>query len=241
MEPKKNPNVDLRKRSMLLLQLSLIMVLLFAYLAIEWKTFATNDLNNQKVHMGELLEEEEPIILLEIPAPPVIPPPPLPAVEPKVIDDEDPTPEDTFESTEDLDDDIVKMEDIKEAPKVDEPIIVPFEFIEDVPIFPGCEGLQSNDERKKCMSQKITQFVNARFNKNLGDQVGVSGINRINVAFKIDNEGNIIDVQSRAPHPKLEEEAIRVINALPQMEPGKQRGKPVAVSYYLPIVFQVQN
>src|SRR5690606_22689782 len=176
MKPKKNSKVDLRKRSLLFLQLSLIMVLLAAYLAIEWKTFTANDLYNQKVQMGDLLEEEEPVVLLEIPTPPVVPPPPPPSIEPKIIDNEDPTPEDTFESTEDLPDDIVKMEDIKEAPKDEEPILVPFEFIENVPVFPGCEGLDSNDERKKCMSQKITQFVNSRFNKNLGDQVGVSGI-----------------------------------------------------------------
>lgn len=66
------------------------------------------------------------------------------------------------------------------------------------------------------MSQKITLFVNSRFNKDLGDRVGVTGINWINVAFKIDKEGNITDVQSRGPHPILEQEALRVINALPK-------------------------
>ena len=240
MEPKKNSNADLRKRSLLFLQLSLIMVLLAAYLAIEWKTFAATDNDDQKVSIGELLEDEEPIVLIEIPTPPVVPPPPPLSVEPDVIDDDDSTPEDNIETTESVPDEIVKMDDIKEAPKND-PILVPFEFIEDVPIFPGCEDMESNAERKKCMSEKITQFVNSRFNKNLGDEVGVTGINRINVAFKIDKEGNIIDVESRAPHPRLEQEAIRVINALPKMEPGKQRGKPVAVSYYLPIIFQAGN
>lgn len=239
MEPKKNSKADLRKRSLLFLQLSLIMVLLAAYLAIEWKTF-TPEPDYQKVSMGDLLPDEEPIVLLEIPTPPVVPPPPPLSVEPDIIEDDDPTPDDHIETTESIPDEIIKMDDIIEAP-IDEPILVPFAIIEDVPIYPGCEGLQSNDERKKCMSQKITQFVNSRFNKNLGDQVGVSGINKINVAFKIDKEGNIIDVQSRAPHPRLEQEAIRVINALPKMEPGKQRGKPVAVSYYLPILFQVEK
>jgi periplasmic protein TonB len=239
MESKKNSKADLRKRSLLFLQLSLIVVLVAAYLAIEWKTYSP-EADYQKVSMGDLLPDEEPIVSLEIPATPVVPPPPPLAVDPDIIDDEDPTPEDNIETPESFPDEIVKMDDIKEAP-VEEPILVPFEFIEDVPIFPGCEGLQSNDERKQCMSQKITQFVNSRFNKNLGQQVGVSGINKINVAFKIDKEGNIIDVQSRAPHPSLEQEALRVINALPKMEPGKQRGKPVAVSYYLPIIFQVEN
>lgn len=240
MEPKKNSKVDLKKRSQLFLQISLILVLLTAYLAIEWKTFAIPDYENQKVSMGDLLEDEDPVILIETPTPPAVPPPPPPAVDPKIIDDDDPTPEDNIESTESFPDEIVDIKDIKEAPK-DDPILVPFEFIEDVPIYPGCEGLQSNEERKKCMSRKITQFVNSRFNRDLGEQVGVSGINRINVVFKIDSEGNIIDVQSRAPHPNLEQEAKRVINALPKMKPGKQRGKPVAVSYFLPIIFQVEN
>lgn len=240
MEPKKNSSADLRKRSLLFLQLSLIMVLLAAYLAIEWKTFAATDQDVQKVSMGDLLDDEEPIVLIEVPTPPVVPPPPPPSVDPEIIDDDDPTPEDNIESTESFPDEIVPMDDIKEA-STEEPILVPFEFIEDVPIFPGCEGMQTNAERKKCMSEKITRFVNSRFNKNLGDEVGVTGINRINVAFKIDKDGNIIDVQSRAPHPRLEQEAKRVINALPKMEPGKQRGKPVAVSYFLPIVFQAGN
>ncbi|WP_311196028.1 energy transducer TonB [Antarcticibacterium sp. 1MA-6-2] len=76
------------------------------------------------------------------------------------------------------------------------------------------------------MSEKITRFVNKNFDTDLGPKLNLKGINRVNVIFKIDKQGNIIDVQSRAPHPKLEEEAERVINALPQMQPGKQRGKP---------------
>ena len=48
-------------------------------------------------------------------------------------------------------------------------------------------------------------------------------------------------VRSRAPHPRLEKEAARVINMLPKMKPGKQRGKPVIVPYSLPITFQVQD
>ena len=42
-------------------------------------------------------------------------------------------------------------------------------------------------------------------------------------------------------HKLLEEEGKRVINLLPKMEPGKQRGKPVPVRYTIPINFQVQN
>ncbi len=116
---------------------------------------------------------------------------------------------------------------------------VPFAVIEEVPVYPGCEDLGSNEEKKKCMSEKITEHVNKNFNTGLGKELNLSGKNRVIVQFKIDKNGNITDVRSRAPHPSLEVEAERVINSLPAMEPGKQRGEEVGVMYSLPIVFQV--
>jgi protein TonB len=118
---------------------------------------------------------------------------------------------------------------------------VPFAVIEDVPIFPGCENLSNNEERKQCMSQKINKFVNREFDTDLGAELGLSGVNRVIVQFKINKNGDIVEVRSRAPHPRLEKEAARVINNLPKMKPGKQRGKAVGVMYSLPIVFQVQD
>lgn len=115
---------------------------------------------------------------------------------------------------------------------------VPFAVIDQVPIFPGCEDLASNKEQKKCMSEKITEYVNTNFNTSLGKEFGLTGVNRVIVQFKIDNNGNVTDVKSRASHPALEEEAERVINSLPSMKPGKQGGKEVGVMYSLPIVFQ---
>ena len=63
---------------------------------------------------------------------------------------------------------------------------------------------------------------------------------RIMVQFKIDPTGKVTDVRARAPHPRLEREAISVVQSLPNMIPGKQRGKAVAVLYSLPIIFDVQ-
>ena len=91
------------------------------------------------------------------------------------------------------------------------------------------------------MSQKIQKFVQKKFNTELAGDLGLSGKQRISVIFKIDKNGNVTGVRSRAPHPRLEQEAARVINALPKMKPGKQRGKAVIVPYSLPIVFQVQD
>lgn len=118
---------------------------------------------------------------------------------------------------------------------------VPFAVIDQVPLFPGCESLSSNDEQKKCMSQKIQEHVIANFNSDMGKEVGLTGVNRVIVQFKIDKKGEIVDVKARAPHPKLKEEAIRVIKSIPQMIPGKQKGKAVGVMYSLPIVFEVNE
>ena len=117
---------------------------------------------------------------------------------------------------------------------------VPFAVVENVPIFPGCDK-GNNAERRKCMSQKITKTVIREFNTKLAGDLGLSGRQRINVIFKIDKNGDVVEVRARAPHPDLEKEAIRVINLLPKMKPGMQFGKAVTVPYSLPIIFQVQN
>ncbi len=62
---------------------------------------------------------------------------------------------------------------------------------------------------------------------------------RIFVLFRIDKNGKVTDVRARAPHPRLQKEVVDVIGSLPTMTPGSQRGRPVAVKYSLPILFQV--
>jgi len=118
---------------------------------------------------------------------------------------------------------------------------VPFAVVERVPTFPGCDSGLSNEERKKCMSKGINQYVSSTFNVGIAKDDNVkTGINRIFVSFKIDKNGNVVNIRSRAPIPALEEEARRVISGLPQMTPGQQDGKPVAVLYSLPITFKVE-
>lgn len=134
---------------------------------------------------------------------------------------------------------------------------VPFAIIEEVPVFPGCTG--TNKEKKECLNHAIKVHVARNFNADLGNCiekkevfneekgvyeeqcVGLSpGRKRIYIQFKIDYNGRIIDISVRSPHPKLTEEAIRVVKKLPPMKPGMQRGKPVRVGYILPISFNVE-
>ena len=154
--------------------------------------------------------------------------------------DEEEVEETVIESTEtDQDEEIMEVEDV-EVEEVIEDVEVPFAVIENVPEYPGCER-GSNADKRKCMSDKIAKFVQRKFNTDLAGDLGLSGRQRISVIFKIDKNGNVTGVRSRAPHPRLEKEAARVINMLPKMKPGRQRGKPVIVPYSLPITFQVQD
>ncbi|MGA9589130.1 MAG: energy transducer TonB [Salegentibacter sp.] len=240
MKPKKNPKADISRRSVLFLQIGLIFVLFVTWQVIEWKTYDREKIDTGQVNMDQLDDEEIPITEMQNTPPPPPPPPPAPEVI-EVVEDEKEVEETEIQSTETTQEEVVEVEDVVEAPVEEEVEDVPFAVIENVPIYPGCEKLKTNDERKKCMSEKISQFVNKNFDTDLGSELGLSGVNRVIVQFKINEKGNIVDVRSRAPHPRLEQEAARVINSLPKMQPGKQRGKPVGVMYSLPIIFQVQD
>ncbi|MFT4781002.1 MAG: protein TonB [Psychroserpens sp.] len=126
-----------------------------------------------------------------------------------------------------------------EKPEDINPDIFNMNGVEIVPVYPGCEQMITNDERVKCMNEKITKLVQRKFDTDLAGELGLSGTQRINVQFKIDQNGNVTDILTRAPHPGLEKEAERVTNKIPQMKPGLQREKPVSVLYNLPIVFRV--
>lgn len=117
---------------------------------------------------------------------------------------------------------------------------VPYSVVDEVLTFPSCEALDSNEERKNCTSIKISEFVNKNFNTNLAKELGLTGRHRMTVIFKIDEDGSISNIKARAPHLDLEKEIVRVIEALPKMKAGKQKGKVVVVPYGLPILFQVQ-
>lgn len=112
--------------------------------------------------------------------------------------------------------------------------------VERVPVFPGCESASNNAERMACMSEKLTKLIQKKFNTGLASDLGLSGVQRIQVQFKIDTKGNVTDIRTRSPYSKLEKEAERVMNLLPVMTPGMQRNTPVSVIYNLPIAFNVR-
>ena len=240
MEPKKNPKADVSRNGSVYFAVGLALMLLFTYNTINYKTYDKEAVDIGQLNLDDELDEEIPITE-QIQTPPPPPPPPAAPEVIEIVEDEEEIEETVIESTEtDQEEEIVEVEEV-EVEEVEEDIEVPFSVIENVPVFPGCEKKKTNNEKRTCMSQKITKFVQKKFNTDLAGDLGLTGRQRISVIFKIDKNGNVTGVRSRAPHPRLEKEAARVINLLPKMKPGKQRGKAVIVPYSLPIVFQVQD
>lgn len=244
MELKKNPKVDLRKKSMLFLQIGLVLVLFFTWRGIEYKTYEKDIAEKEEEVYLEEVEEDIPITKMVFRKPPP-PPPPPPSIEIiEVIDDKEPEPETVFEETEVEEDEEIPEEapdfsDVDTGEGDEEIGDVPFALIQEAPLFPGCEKKKGAKARKECMNEKIKKFVNRKFDTSLGAEYGLSGVQKLFVQFKISKTGDIVDVKARGPHPALQKEAQKVINSLPKMKPARQRNRPVGVIYTLPIVFRV--
>ncbi|WP_452224968.1 M56 family metallopeptidase [Lacinutrix chionoecetis] len=116
---------------------------------------------------------------------------------------------------------------------------VTFQSINQVPSYPGCDTTASKDAQRECFSQNINKLVAKNFDVNLGKSLGLVGMQKIIANFIINKAGNIDDIKVRASHIELENEVRRVIRLIPQLKPGEHDGKPVNVSFTLPIQFNI--
>ncbi|MCF6279912.1 MAG: energy transducer TonB [Flavobacteriaceae bacterium] len=237
MEIKKNPNANLENHTRLFWQLGLVLTLLTVYLGIEHKTYEKSA--NAMAVVTSDHDEEDEVEEFIIEQPKFTPPPPAAPEVIEIVEDEEEVEETIIESTETDESEKIEVEEIVEVEE--EEIFeedVAFAVIEDVPVYPGCKG--TKQQKKACLNKKMQKHVQRKFNAELAGDLGLSGKQKIYVQFKITKTGGIQIMGARAPHKKLEKEAIRVVKLLPRMKPGKQRGRPVNVTYMLPISFNVE-
>ena len=241
MQVKKNPKADLNRDSGLFFVLGLAVVLFLTWMALEYKTYPSDETVMEIAMNTEDLKDEEVPITQQVMTEPPPPPPAAPEVI-EVVEDTEEIEETVIESTETSQDAVVEevmdVEDV-EVGEEDEEIIVPFAVIENVPVYPGCEGFKTNDERKACFQEQIQKHIATEFRyPESALELGIKG--RVFVTFAIDAKGKVTGIRSRGPDKLLQIEAERIIAALPQMTPGKQRGKSVKVPYSIPINFMIQ-
>ncbi len=97
-------------------------------------------------------------------------------------------------------------------------------IVEDMPQFPGGQ---------EAMYQYIAENISYP-PKAVEDSIQ----GKVYVQVTIDKEGRVQDPKVvRSVDPILDNEAIKVIKNMPQWTPGKQRGTPVNVQFYLPVKF----
>ena len=234
MEVKKHHKHNIDKNSGIYFSLGLALVLFLTYLILEWKTYDTEkEWDIELSQVEELDLELVPVIKPEKPKPKIVKTPPI--IE--IIDNEEDEVETLIEANDiDQNTEITPIDSIQvmDSDWVDEE--VPFVLIEEVPVFPGCEGA---DDKRECFQEMIMKHVRKNFQyPELAVDLGLQG--RVSIAFVIDKNGDIANIRMRGPHKILEEEAGRIIGKLPQMTPGKQRGRAVRVPFMMPIMFKLQ-
>lgn len=235
MEIKKNPKSNLENYSKIFMQIGLVLALFITYAAIEKKTYDRNIGDLGSANMIADMEEETVITQKPEIKPPKTPPPPAPE-KIEIVEDEKEIEETIIESTEtdETEEIIVEIEEEEEV--VED---VNFMIIEDAPVFPGCKG--NKVELKKCFSKMVQKHFSRKFDAELPNELGLPpGRKRVFIGFKIDKTGKIVNVQARAPHPKIKSEVVKVMKLLPTMKPGKQRGKAVGVKYSIPFTLIVE-
>ena len=99
-----------------------------------------------------------------------------------------------------------------------------YDYIEDMPTFNG------NLNQWLLLNMKYP--VEAMNKKEQG---------KVIVQFIVSENGEVSEPKIiRSVSPALDEEACRIVLAMPKWNPGKLKGKPVAVRYMLPITFRLQ-
>jgi TonB family protein len=102
-----------------------------------------------------------------------------------------------------------------------------YQIVEEMPMFPGGEQAMLDYVSKNVVYPSEAQ------------EKGISG--RVFVGFIVEKDGSVSNVKVlRGIGGGCDEEAVRVISGLPKWKPGKQDGKPVRVSYQMPINFKLQ-
>jgi protein TonB len=246
MQPKKNPNIDAKRNSLLYFQIGLAAITILTYIAIEVKTPDPVIIVEKTKIVDNFIDDEViPLTMQVQKAPP--PPPPAPEVI-QIVDDkviiEDKKIE-TTETNEKQEVVVVRAAAVGEVTGTleDIDVDVPFAVLEDVPLFPGCEKVPRS-QQKECFMEQMNKHIKKYFEyPSRAKENSVQG--RVTVLFVIDKSGNVTSLRIKGTGKKdsdlLEAEAERIIKKLPKFTPGRQRGKPVGVSYAQPILFKLEN
>ena len=117
---------------------------------------------------------------------------------------------------------VANEESVEKGPKKSPKKV--YEHIENMPTF--------NGNLNQWLLQNMKYPVEAMNKKEQG---------KVIVQFIVSENGEVSEPKIiRSVSPALDKEACRIVLAMPKWNPGKLKGKPVAVRYMLPITFRLQ-
>jgi periplasmic protein TonB len=230
MELKKTPKADLELKKNVFFMVGLVVSLGIMLVAFEWTAKPEKADSLGSVNAVNVEDEIIPITReQEIKPPP--PPPPPKVIEVLNIVDDDVKIDDELqiEDSEADDKTLINVAPVISAPKAEEEeeAAQVFFIVEDMPEFPGGE-----------MALRA-YIANAIKYPVIAQENGIQG--KVYVTFVVGKDGSVSNATiARGVDPSIDKEALRVVNSLPKWKPGKQRGKPVNVSYTVPINFVLQ-
>jgi len=226
MEEKKSPKANLENKKLMFMQIGLIISLIVAWLAFEYKSYDKREIDPSLLRQTEVVEEE----MVEITKQEE--PKPQPVEVPKQTTQLEIVQDDVEVEDIEINAEIDQTEVMEEyvAPEVEEEEVVEqevFTIVEQMPSFPGGDA-------------KMYEYLGKNIKyPQIARESGIQG--RVFVNYVVEPDGSVSNVKVlRGIGGGCDEEAMRVVKAMPKWKPGKQRGKAVRVSYTLPVVFKLQ-
>ena len=227
MEIKKSPKADLESKKSTFILIGLVVSLFVIWRVFEYKSYDKQSFDDLQRTVEVIEEEMVEITKQEQPKPQ--PPAPKPQVTQIQIVEDDVEVEDEIDINAEVDQDEV-IEEYEFVPEIEEEEIVEaeiFKVVEEMPEFPG-----GTAKMMEYIQKNIKYPMMAR-------ESDIQG--RVFVNFVVEPDGSITNVTvMRGIGGGCDEEALRVVQSMPNWKPGKQRGSAVRCSFTVPIIFKLQ-
>lgn len=230
MISKKTEKANLEKKKGLFTEIGLVVALIFTLGAAEYTKEDLKSTNLMAIRDAKGEEEIVPITRQELQKPVEPPKPKTVIIDLKIVEDdvklEDNLDFDAFDANQN---DAIKIATVvgnsKEEEEEDKQV---FLIVEDMPTFQGgtIEGFRNYIQ------------ANVKY-PALAMENSISGT--VYVSFVVNRRGEVSNITIvRGVDASLDEAVINALKQAPKWEPGKQRGKPVNVSFSIPVKFILQ-
>lgn len=222
MKSKKTTKGDLEKKVAIFFEIGLVFTLAIVYFAFNAKSYQKQSMEMLQQRAQQTIQESVPVTE----QPNVKPPPPPQLSQIKIVSNNTSvSPDIHIDVSANPNTPVSDYTPSTEEPEVPEK--VPFTIVEHMPRFPGGETA-------------LMKYLSAHIQyPELAQESNIQGT--VFIKFVVERDGSIDRVKVlRGIGGGCNMEAIRVVKNMPRWIPGKQRGRPVAVYFTLPVKFKLQ-